>query len=461
MSENVETNVELKSKTDTKKNSKKIVLIGFLIVVVIAVVVFFFTSDSRNYNKAVKLYNNQEYATAYDIFVNLADYEESTIYAQKCEVYIEIEEFLATESYIDAVDIIRENKSIFSDENEYKKLLDDYKYLLAEQQYKNKHYVDAYNNLIDNEHTNATKLLKEIEPFYNSEKSVDDILETYQWMSDWLDKMIDSGSSYYEKQLIINSGAEWDTFYINRGATIVNIQKKLETKTLDECSSDIKDLIGYLPENKEECKKVLAELQEVFITKGGYKDYNGYFLYYVMNCILDSDLVSVTRDEEQATITIKQVDKYLKEKNMSAKTFAYMLGVPQMYSMNLEKENECLKFTFSPFSHNYSFCAINHKDESDKEVEKFIANADSEMTYLYTSGGYDYFEINLSGINKYDLEYLRLVFACSKSDDWAVILSQDNHFLDKNDLSKDKLSITVKYDKNAVYCGYYYMADYN
>ena len=154
-------------------------------------------------------------------------------------------------------------------------------------------------------------------------------------------------------------------------------------------------------------------------------------------------------------------DKYLKEKNVSAKTFAYMLGVPKMYSMELEKENECLKFTFSAFSHNYSYCFVNNDDEKDEEIEEFIASAKSEMTYLYTSGGYDYFEMDLSGINKYNLDYLRLVFACSDVDDQAVILSQDNHLLSKDELKRDIVKIIVKFDKNAEYYGYYFMSDYS
>ena len=442
-----------------KSKTKKLVCLVALLFVVLLAVGVLFTADGRNYNKAIGLYENGEYNSAYELFERLEDYNDSLTYAEKCSFYIQVDEYTRLEDYSDAVNYIQENSGIFTDEGEYKSLLDEYKYFLAQQQYTSKRYVDAYDNLIDNSYNKASLLVEEIEPLYNSEKAVDDILETYQWMSDYLDKMLDG--DYKTDALLLSTGVEWDMFYINRGAVITNLLKDLKSESIDEYSDDIKDIIGYVPETKEECEKILSELQKVFITRGGFKDYNGYFLYFVMCYIIDSDYVTVTRNDSEAIITINQVDKYLKEKNVSAKTFAYMLGVPQMYSMELEKESECLKFTFSAFSHNYSYCFVNDNDEKDAEIDTFIANAESEMTYLYTSGGYDYFEMDLSGISKYNLDYLRLVFACSDVDDQAVILSQDNHLLNKDELKQDIVKIIVKYDKNAVYYGYYFMADYS
>lgn len=449
--------------TPTTPNKKKTMLIISSAVIVICVVLslFFINSDERNYNKAVEQYQSKNYSIAYDMFVKLNDYNDSLSYAQKCDLYIKINNYAEVQNYIDAVNCIEESKDIFEDSKEFQTMLDEYKYLLAKQQYENKNYVEAYNNLISNNHKYAPQLLKELEPLYNSEKATDDILETFQWMSDWLDKLTNKGTNYYETQLIISSGAEWDTFYINRGAAIVNLQSKLKTKSIDECGSDIKDLIGYVPNSKDDCEKILSDLQETFITKGGFNKYNGYFLYYVMSYINESDYVSITRDDSHATLTITQVDKYLKEKNVSAKTFAYMLGVPQMYSMKIEKEHETLKLTFPISSHNYAFCFTGNNKEKDAEISKFLNDSYDKTKHLYESNGYDYFEMDLSGINKYNLDYLRLVFACSETNDPAVILSQDNHFLSEDELKQENIKITIKHDKNAEHYGYYFMADYS
>lgn len=457
---------ESESIDNLKKNKsrKKIVIsVGSLAVIVIAIfIVILATSNGRNYNKALNLYNNEDYATAYELFIKLDEYKDSTAYTEKCEFYIKINELSTDKNYEEAVTYIKDSKDIFNDEGKYKTLLDEYQYLLAEQQYKEKSYVEAYDNLKDNEYDKASALLKKVTPLYKSEKTVDEILEIYQSMSDWLDNLISKGSDYYEKQLIINSGADWDAFYINRGSAIAKLKDDLETKTVEECSSQIKDIIGYLPKTKKECNKILDELQDVFISKSGLTDYDNYYLYYIMDYIIsDKKYVSITRNDSEGAITISKVDKFLKEKHISEKTFAYMLGIPTMYEMDLEKESDSLRLSFSKYSHNYSFCFTGNDAEKDKEFESFFADAEKNMTYLYTSDGYDYFRMSLNGISKFDLDYLRLVFVGYEYQDLSTVLSQDNHFLDKSDLKEKNINITVKYDKNSKYYGYFYMTDYS
>ena len=448
-------------KTENTKNKKTIaVIFSSVVIMAVALFAFLFTADGRNYNKAIKLYQYGDYVSACDIFAKLGEYEESLNYLEKCEIYIQVIDFSNEEKYSEAVSFLKENRAVFTDNDEYKSVLDEYKYLLAEQCYKNKSYVNAYDNLTDNSYTGAEELLKEIEPFYNSEKAVDDILETYQWMGDWLDDLISKGSTYYEKQMIINSGAEWDTFYINRGASIVNLLNKLESKDYTDCSYDIKDLIGYVPETKTECVKILKELQDVFITKGGLKNYNGYFLFYVMNYIIDSKYVTVHRDANEGSITISQVDKYLSDKNISAKTFAYMLGIPEMYSMKVQKQADSITFTFSSFSHNYAYCCIGNDEQRNKKIDEIMTKAEDNITVLYSSDGYDYAELDLSGINTCGLDYLRINFVGFESDE-SVILSQDNHYLDKNELVKSDLKLIVKIKSDSEMFINYWVCDYS
>ena len=104
---------------------------------------------------------------------------------------------------------------------------------------------------------------------------------------------------------------------------------------------------------------------------------------------------------------------------------------------------------------------LARRAEKDKEFESFFADAEKNMTYLYTSDGYDYFRMSLNGISKFDLDYLRLVFVGYEYQDLSTVLSQDNHFLDKSDLKEKNINITVKYDKNSKYYGYFYMTDYS
>ena len=446
------------------KSRKKIVIsVGTLAVIVIAIfIVVLATSNGRYYNKALNLYNNEDYVTAYELFIKLDEYKDSTAYAEKCKFYIKINELSTDKNYEEAVTYIKDSKDVFNDEEKYKTLLDEYRYLLAEQQYKEKSYVDAFDNLKDNEYDKASALLKKVTPLYKSEEAVDEILEIYQSMSDWLDNLIDKGSNYYEKQMIINSGADWDAFYINRGSAIAKLKDSLETKTVEECSSQIKDIIGYLPKTKKECNKILDELQKVFITKGGFKDYNGYYLPFVMTYITASDkYVKKTRDDSEGTITINQVDKYLKEKHISAKTFAYMLGIPTMYKMSIEKQNDSLKLTFPEYSHNYAYCDVGNDEKRNKEIEAFLKKADDETKYLYSSNGYYYYELNLSGINKLDLDYLRLTYIATEGDDLSVILSQDHHYLDKTDLQKADLRVTFKLSSENEYGWFYWVCDYS
>ena len=390
------------------------------------------------------------------MFLNLEDYKNSEDLSKKCAFYITIEEYSSSQNYESAVDYIQNNKDILKNEDEYKTVSDTYRYLLAKQQFDNRKYVAAYNNLIDNSYTDAVSLLETIEPFYNSEKTVDEVLSEYQWMSDYIDSHNEKMGTNWS--LFI----DWDIFYLNIGASLTSLEKDIETKSLEECSYDIKSLIGYVPETKEEVTTILSDLREVFITKGGFADYNGYFLYYVMNFLTnDSEYIEITRDDSIGTITIHQVDKYLKEKNISVKTFAYMLGIPSLYAMDIEKEYDSLKLSFSPFSHNYSYCCIGNDEEKNDEIVAFVNKAFDNATYLYTTDGYDYFKINLNGINKFDLDYLRLTFVATKTMDASQILSQDHHLLEKSELSKNKVSVTVKLNKKWEYYCYYYIADYS
>lgn len=67
------------------------VLVSIVIIILaIAVTYFFATAKSRDYKKAVDLYNSGNYSDSLSIFNNISDYEDSAEYIKKCEYEISI-----------------------------------------------------------------------------------------------------------------------------------------------------------------------------------------------------------------------------------------------------------------------------------------------------------------------------------------------------------------------------------
>ncbi len=187
-----------------------------------------------------------------------------------------------------------------------------------------------------------------------SGEAVESIIKKYYWMDDTLDGMLQG--DYSTNQALIDVGIEWDMFYKDRGTDILELQTKLETKDLNDCSDDILDIIGYIPETKEECLNILKDLKKNVFIADSWTDESGYYLDTVMNCICDSNYVITSKNDTIGSLKISQVDKYLKEKNLSVNSFAYMLGVVTMYGMEIENDSNCLLLTFKNSSRNYEFC---------------------------------------------------------------------------------------------------------
>lgn len=464
-------NLTLSSKFKLKTpKSIKIIIISALALTASFLLIILIFNSSFKYKKAIKLYNSNNYKSAIELFTKLDDYKDSKALSEKCDFHITINQYQEQQEYYEAVNYIKNNKKIIGNDSDYKKILDYNKYLLAKEYSDNHEYVNAQEYLEDNQYSDAVELLKNIEPCYNSERAVDSIIEKYDWMENWLDEKLNSVNSFREQMLLINSGVEWDSFYINRCITIRRIEKDLQSKSIEDCKYDITDLLGFVPKSKTECNKILKELKKTFIVNNSFADNNGFFLYDVMNFITDDkDYVSVTRDEKAGTITIKNVDKYLKRKNVSEKTFAYMLSIPIMYSMNIQKDEDCLilSFEYSDYSYlGYSFCMKSDSDDEnkDKEITAFVEDAFDKMTLKVGDDGYDHWKLNLTNINKYNLDYLCLVFVVDNDNDHSSILYQKNKFLNKKDLLKEKLNIEFKtkhVESSSIITGYCFMGDYN
>lgn len=90
-----ETNKSAESKPKEKKKlSKKgiIVIIVAAVVIVAAVIAYYvLTTDSRNYNSAKELFEEEKFQEALEMFTELGDYEDSAEMADKCEYELSVD----------------------------------------------------------------------------------------------------------------------------------------------------------------------------------------------------------------------------------------------------------------------------------------------------------------------------------------------------------------------------------
>lgn len=355
---------------------------------------------------------------------------------------------LANQQYEEAILLANQYIDKNGEKEEYKNLINECNYFIGKQYFENNEYIKAYNYLHNNNYSEAIELIKEVEPLYYSQVASDDIINNYNTMLDDISKQYENENTMEQ---LTNSHYDGSQFYLNIGMKLDQLMKAIDNdKDINDFEDVYNDIFGFLPKDNKEAKELIEDLQKTVIW-----DINEYHLYYVMNYITDSDYIAITEENGQRIIEIEHPDKFLEDKKITAKTFAYILGVPKEYGLKIEQDTTKIKLICYKGSRLYGYCSIGTNNE---ELNKSIAdglvdilNDFDNFEYVETKDGYDYYEVRIKNTWKVYFEYV----------DFTIIFYDDNN---TNIFGRDYLfienigngDINLKFKVNNKYSDFYY-----
>ena len=89
---------KIKSEENKPKERKKLskggviaIIVAVVVIAVAAIAYYVLTTDSRNYNSAKELFEEEKFQEALEIFAELGDYEDSAEMVEKCEYELSID----------------------------------------------------------------------------------------------------------------------------------------------------------------------------------------------------------------------------------------------------------------------------------------------------------------------------------------------------------------------------------
>ena len=282
-------------------------------------------------------------------------------------------------------------------------LLADVNYKLAEIAVDAEEYEDAVNLLVNNKNENAFALLArvyelktacDIETFYNEMLNEIEEHNPDKWNPnfDYLD-----GADYY---LRISD-------MLNETYDII-----IRDNKLDNAIDAFMNVFGYEPTSVTQAQK---DIEKLSADMGFEKFYDSPFcyyqgLYYVMDTLSKhSDFVRFEMTNTSGFMVVEQPYQFLKEKGISAKTFAYLLGTCKDMGAKIDRDAEKIIVTFenvqsdSYYSRGYYYCTPN--SQHDKLSDFF-----SKLDFSIDRWGCDeigvWMDITISNPGKHNLKYL-------------------------------------------------------
>lgn len=282
-------------------------------------------------------------------------------------------------------------------------LLADINYKLAEIAIDAEMYEEAINLLTDNSNENASVLLArvfelktayEIETFYNEMVNEIEEFNPDKWNPDF-DYM------------------DGTDFYLRIGDTLNEIRDIIiRDNKLDNAIEMFKDVFGYEPTSITQAQKDIEQLSNDMGLEEFYDSPFCYYqgLYYVMDTLSKhSAFVRFEMTNTSGFMVIEQPYQFLQEKGISARTFAYLLGICKDMGAEIDRDSERIIVTFentqndSYYSRGYYYCAPN--SQHDELLEYY-----SDLGFLINRWGCDeigvWMDITITNPEKHDLKYL-------------------------------------------------------
>lgn len=282
-------------------------------------------------------------------------------------------------------------------------LLNEAKYNLAYIAFQNNDYELAVRYLENNTYEQATALLAsvyelktayEIEAFYNEMLSEIEEYNPNKWNPnfDYMD-----GTDFY---LRISD-------MLNETYDII-----IRDNKLDNAVEAFTDIFGYEPTSATQAKDDIEQLTEDLRFELFYDSPFCYYqgLYYVMDTLTKhSNFVRFEMTDTSGFMVVEKPYQFLKEKGISPKTFAYLLGTCKDMGAEIDRDAEKIIVTFenvqsdSYYSRGYYYCAPN--SQHDK-----LSDFYSKLGFSIETWGCDdigvWMDVTITNPGKHNLKYL-------------------------------------------------------
>lgn len=310
-----------------------------------------------------------------------------------------VDSLIAGEKYEEALALIEKNPDKYAD------VYDAIRYKVAEIAVKSERYDEAIALLTDNQNEKAPELLAhvyelktayEIETFYNKMLTEIEEYNPDKWNPnfDYLD-----GTDFY---LRISD-------MLNETYDII-----IRDNKLDNAIDSFEDVFGYEPTSVTQAKEAIEQLS---VDMGFEKFYGSPFcyyqgLYYVMDTLSKhSGFVRFEMTNTSGFMVVEQPYQFLKEKGISSKTFAYLLGTCKDMGAEIDRDAEKIIVTFENvqsdvyYSRGYYYCAPN--SQHDK-----LSDFYSKLGFSIDSWGCDeagvWMNVTITNPGKHNIKYLSI-----------------------------------------------------
>lgn len=261
-----------------------------------------------------------------------------------------VDQLMSEKNYKAAYNIMKDNPDKYSD------IYDECRYNLAKQYYKSKKYAQSYKLLKNNDYKKSSKLLKEVKPLYMNQKYLNEVNKTY-------DNIINKVNSSWKGKIYLNiDGTEIDSkdFYYAMGSLIESIIQKIDNNEYDieENKSEVKNIVGYLPEDVQTLRSDLSKLQKYFIT-----DKSEYALGKTSNLFRDINknyVQTYVDSNENGHFLFNNLYNMIDAEKISPLAFSCILALYKAYGAEITIDNY-IDVSWNKSTKGYDFCAPNNQ----------------------------------------------------------------------------------------------------
>ena len=218
--------------------------------------------------------------------------------------------------------------------------------------------------------------------------------------------------------------------------------------SIDNAKDGFVNIFGYEPKSISETKDAINELYDTL----GFEEYYDSEFFYLQ--ALYSIMWELTRDSESVRyemtdssgfMIIEQPYRLLKDKGVSAQTFAYLLGVCENMGGQVSRDSERIIVTFENsdseiyYSRGYYYCAPNSQCE---QIDGFLNNVEISIGTWGLDDIGVWNEVTLTSDSKYDIKNLSIDAILINVD--GEHIATDSILL--NDINDKNITFTLEFD---------------
>lgn len=276
-----------------------------------------------------------------------------------------VNDLISKGKYEDALALIEKNPDKYVD------IYDEVRYQVAKQVIEQNDFERAIVLLTDNKNELAPTLL---DTAYNSMTAVK--------IESFYKAMLDEIEDYNPDKLSTDFDyLETSDFYL-RICDMLNEVNDIIVRDnkMDNAMQQFVDIFGYEPSSIDQAKNAIKQLYEDLEFETYYDSPFYYYkaLHYVMDDLAkNSEFIRFELTETSGFVVVEKPYQFLQDKGLSAKTFAYLLGVCESMGATINRDSEKIIITFentqsdSYYSRGYYYCAPNSQHT---EILDFLSN---------------------------------------------------------------------------------------